>query len=87
MVKDFYKIKVVSACRADENGERWFDYIPQDTPYYTHEVIKHIKVVMPDNIGIYEVKTEGDGTLIVANKSRVWMAINNFDNIYKLIEL
>ena len=45
-----YKVNVYNAYRADESGVRWFPYIPNDTPYYKHEVLEEIEKELPEGI-------------------------------------
>lgn len=45
-----YKVNIYHAFRADEQGIRWFTYVPADTIHYKHEVLDSIEKELPEGI-------------------------------------
>lgn len=45
-----YKANIYHAFRADEQGIRWFTYVPADTIHYKHEVLDVIEKELPEGI-------------------------------------
>ncbi len=51
-----FKVNVYQAYRADEEGIRWFTYIPSDDVYYKYQLIEEVEMELPKGI-TYDDKT------------------------------
>lgn len=88
MVINLYKVNTTEAYRADEQGQRWTTEIPHDTIAYKHEVLDSLKVLVPANIGYFDVVTDTDGTILFANADHVWKVVaEECSLVYTLKEL
>lgn len=45
-----FKVNVYQAYRADEEGIRWFTYIPSDDVYYKYQLIEEVEKELPKGI-------------------------------------
>lgn len=64
-----YKIDTYEAYRADEKGVGWYDYVPNDTAYYKHDVIEELDV---ENINeAFNLYTDDDGKPFVETADNI----------------
>ena len=75
MVIKLYKVNTTESYRADEQGIGWTTEIPQDTIYYKHNVLDCLKVLVPANIGYFDVVTDTDGSILLTNADHVWRVV------------
>ena len=79
-----YKINIYQAFIAGEQMVRWFSYIPNDTPYYKHEILEEVEKELPEGITYDEefnafedngndclMITNNDGTVSLVSPERI----------------
>lgn len=74
-----FKVNVYQAYRADEEGMRWFTYIPSDDVYYKYQLIEEVEMELPKGI------TYDDETMTFDDNGHDCQMVYDYDGYVYLV--
>ena len=74
-----FKVNVYQAYRADEEGIRWFTYIPSDNVYYKCQLIEEVEKELPKGI------TYDDFTMTFDDNGHDCQMVTDYDGYVYLV--
>lgn len=79
MTIKLFKVNVYQAYRADEEGIRWFTYIPSDDVYYKYQLIEEVEMELPKGI------TYDDETMTFDDNGHDCQMVYDYDSYVYLV--